>query len=130
MLPAMSRLDAIGVVVSDMQRGVEFFRLLGVPFGDPGENAHFECKLDSGVRLMLDTETLVRSFMPNWVKPEGQRLSLAFLQDSPKAVDERVERLRAAGFEVDKEPWDAFWGQRYATVKNADGLAVDLFAPL
>ncbi|MFL6036949.1 MAG: glyoxalase, partial [Gaiellaceae bacterium] len=28
------------------------------------------------------------------------------------------------------EPFDAFWGQRYATVVDPDGNAVDLFAPL
>ena len=27
-------------------------------------------------------------------------------------------------------PWDAFWGQRYAQVKDPDGNVVDLFAPL
>ena len=29
-----------------------------------------------------------------------------------------------------KEPWDAFWGQRYAQLRDPDGNAVDLFAPL
>src|SRR3990172_9504876 len=101
MLPRMSRLDAIGVVVSDMKRGVEFFRLLGVPFGDPGDQDHFEHKLESGVRLMLDPEKLVRSFIRDWVRPAGQRLSLAFLQDSPAAVDARVEQIRAAGFSIE-----------------------------
>ena len=28
------------------------------------------------------------------------------------------------------EPFDAFWGQRYATVRDPDGNAVDLFAAL
>jgi uncharacterized glyoxalase superfamily protein PhnB len=27
-------------------------------------------------------------------------------------------------------PWDAFWGQRYATVLDPDGNSVDLFAAL
>ena len=27
-------------------------------------------------------------------------------------------------------PFDAFWGQRYATVHDPDGNPVDLFAPL
>jgi uncharacterized glyoxalase superfamily protein PhnB len=27
-------------------------------------------------------------------------------------------------------PWDAFWGMRYAVVKDPDGNAVDLFAAL
>jgi uncharacterized glyoxalase superfamily protein PhnB len=29
-----------------------------------------------------------------------------------------------------KEPWDAFWGQRYAAVGDPDGNLIDLFAPL
>jgi uncharacterized glyoxalase superfamily protein PhnB len=28
------------------------------------------------------------------------------------------------------EPWDAFWGQRYATAKDPDGNHVDLFASI
>jgi uncharacterized glyoxalase superfamily protein PhnB len=28
------------------------------------------------------------------------------------------------------EPWDAFWGQRYAVVHDPDGNGVDLFCPL
>jgi uncharacterized glyoxalase superfamily protein PhnB len=29
-----------------------------------------------------------------------------------------------------KEPWDGFWGQRYAQLKDPDGNVIDLFAPL
>ena len=36
----------------------------------------------------------------------------------------------AAGFASKSEPWDAFWGQRYAQVVDPDGNDVDLFAPL
>ena len=28
----------------------------------------------------------------------------------------------AAGFEGEKEPWDAFWGQRYALLGDPDAL--------
>jgi len=45
-------------------------------------------------------------------------------------VDELYARVRAAGFDTEKEPWDAFWGQRYAQVRDPDGVPVDLFAPL
>ena len=34
----------------------------------------------------------------------------------------------AAGFDGHKEPWDAVWGQRYATLRDPDGNGVDLFA--
>jgi uncharacterized glyoxalase superfamily protein PhnB len=48
----------------------------------------------------------------------------------PKHVDEAFKKLTSAGFKAKKEPWDAFWGQRYASVIDPDGNAVDLFAPL
>ena len=36
----------------------------------------------------------------------------------------------AAGHEGHLVPWDAFWGQRYATVHDPDGNAIELFADL
>jgi uncharacterized glyoxalase superfamily protein PhnB len=41
-----------------------------------------------------------------------------------------VARLTDAGFTWTKEPYDAFWGQRYANLADPDGNVVDLFAPL
>lgn len=38
--------------------------------------------------------------------------------------------LAEAGSGGYKEPWDAFWGQRYAQVTDPDGNVIDLFAPL
>ncbi|MGE0000366.1 MAG: VOC family protein, partial [Ilumatobacteraceae bacterium] len=38
--------------------------------------------------------------------------------------------MTSAGFDGHLEPWDAFWGQRYATLRDPDGNGVDLFAPL
>ena len=35
-----------------------------------------------------------------------------------------------AGFEGKAEPWDAFWGQRFAYLRDPDGNTVALFAPL
>jgi uncharacterized glyoxalase superfamily protein PhnB len=45
-------------------------------------------------------------------------------------VNELYEAVKAAGFDAEKEPWDAFWGQRYAQLRDPDGVPVDLFAPL
>jgi len=49
---------------------------------------------------------------------------------SPAEVDEAYAALTAAGAEGHLEPWDAFWGMRYAMVHDPDGNGVDLFAPL
>ena len=46
------------------------------------------------------------------------------------AVDATYAKLTGAGYEGRTEPWDAPWGQRYATVLDPDGNSVDLFAAL
>ena len=57
-------------------------------------------------------------------------ISLAFVHDTPADVDATYGKLVAAGYDGHKEPWDAFWGQRYAIVHDPDGNTVDLFAAL
>ncbi len=68
----------------------------------------------------------------DWQRPTGggPRTALAFLCDNPAAVDGLYEDLVAAGGRGHLPPFDAPWGQRYATVHDHDGNAVDLFAPL
>jgi catechol 2,3-dioxygenase-like lactoylglutathione lyase family enzyme len=60
--------------------------------------------------------------------PAGSR-SL-FGLDSPAEVDAMFERLTQAGHPGSLNPYDAPWGQRYATVLDPDGNIVDLFAAL
>lgn len=125
----MPELNAIGIVASDVERSVAFYRLLGVELSEIGEG-HLEAKLPSGIRLMLDSEDVIRSFRPDWTREAGNQLALAFACSSPGEVDELYERVTSAGFDGEKEPWDAFWGQRYAQLSDPDGVPVDLFAPL
>ena len=58
------------------------------------------------------------------------RVALAFALPDPAAVDAAYAELTAAGHHGELEPFDAFWGMRYATVHDPDGTGVDLFAPL
>jgi catechol 2,3-dioxygenase-like lactoylglutathione lyase family enzyme len=125
------QLDAIGIVVTDLARAVTFYRLLGLDFPDPGpDDVHLEAKTASGVRVMLDHEGMVKSFVADWTEPRGQRVGMAFLCASPADVDAAYQRLVDAGFGGGKAPWDAVWGQRYAQIADADGNKVDLFASL
>ena len=57
-------------------------------------------------------------------------MGLAFRCDTAADVDATYERLVELGFDGHKEPWDAFWGQRYALVRDPEGNSADLFAPL
>jgi uncharacterized glyoxalase superfamily protein PhnB len=83
------------------------------------------------MRLMLDAVELVRKLDPDWTKPTGHAFGLAFRCESPKDVDAMFARVVQAGFRTkNTAPYDAFWGQRYATVLDPDGNAVDLYADL
>jgi uncharacterized glyoxalase superfamily protein PhnB len=67
---------------------------------------------------------------PDWTAPVGHRMGLAFECSSPAEVDATYARVIAAGFRSKKEPFDAFWGQRYAQLLDPDDNIVDLFATL
>jgi uncharacterized glyoxalase superfamily protein PhnB len=128
------RADAFGIVVADMARALAFYRKLGLDIPADADGApHAEAVLAGGVRLMFDTEDTVRSFDPSWTAPaagSSPRMGIAFLCDSRAEVDSMFASMVDAGYESHKEPWDAFWGQRYATLLDPDGNHVDLFAPL
>lgn len=124
------RLDMIGMVVSDMAASLAFYRRLGIDVPAGAEDQpHVEAVLPGGLRIGWDTEDVVRSFDPSWVRPTGDgRRDLAFLCDSPAEVDALYAELTAAGHPGHLKPWDAFWGQRYAVVLDPDGCGVSLFA--
>jgi catechol 2,3-dioxygenase-like lactoylglutathione lyase family enzyme len=126
----MAQLNAIGIVVSDMERSIRFYRLLGLDVPETPGEGHVDTSLPNGVRFMLDSEDVVKSFRPDWTRSTGNQLSLAFECGSPAEVDELFARAVDAGFTGEKEPWDAFWGQRYAQLADPDGVPVDLYAAL
>ena len=126
----MAELNAFGLVVGDMATSIRFYRLLGVDLPEAPDEGHVEATLAGGARLMLDSEEVVRSFRPDWTRERGNQLSLAFECASPAEVDETYARAVADGFTGEKEPWDAFWGQRYAQLQDPDGVPVDLYATL
>jgi uncharacterized glyoxalase superfamily protein PhnB len=124
----MPQLDAIGIVASDLTRTRAFYRLLGIEFAEGDD--HVEATMPNGLRLMLDTEEIIRSFRPDWTREAGNQLALAFACTSPAEVDAIYARVVEAGFTGEKGPWDAFWGMRYAQLRDPDDVPVDLFAPL
>ena len=129
-MPDMPRLDAIGLVVDHMGDTLDFYRKLGLQFtsGTEGEE-HVEAAGPGGLRIMFDTKESVQSFS-RWEAPSGSpRVALAFLCEAPAEVDRLFLELTNSGGGSHLAPFDAPWGQRYATVLDPAGNAVDLFAP-
>ena len=125
------RLDLVGIVTRDMGASLSFYRRLGLDIPEGVEDEpHVETTTPSGLRVAWDAAELIRQIDPEWTEPSGgHRVALAFLCSSPGDVDAKYGELAALGH-GHKEPWDAFWGQRYASVKDPDGNQIDLFAPL
>ncbi|WP_206446333.1 VOC family protein [Agrococcus sp. KRD186] len=127
----MITIDAIGMVAQDMPATLAFYRALGLDIpAEADDEPHAEATLPGGLRLMWDTEATIRSFDPDYRREPGQSHTLAARCDSAAEVDATVARLVGLGHRVVREPWDAAWGQRYATVADPDGRGVDLYAAL
>src|SRR5204863_10016487 len=87
----MAKLNAVGFVVTDLERAVKFYRLLGVPFpegAEKSEHGHADVVLDGGLRLMIDTEDEMRQFDPSWKRAGGSpAAALAVDRARPSAID-------------------------------------------
>ena len=121
----------IDIVVADMATSLHFYRTLGLatPEYDPNE-PQVQIQTEGGATLGLILESAMREHNPHWVTPVGQRVTFACRCDSPEELDSVYAKVVSSGFQVVKEPWDAFWGQRYTSLADPDGNRVDLFAAI
>ena len=120
---------AVAVSARDLARTVAFYEQLGFRFPAPTGDPHLEAVTESGVRLMVDDAAMMTELLGEPPRP-GNTSGFALRYGSPDEVDEVTGRASTAGGTVVHEPWDAPWGQRYATVADPDGYRVDLFCPL
>jgi catechol 2,3-dioxygenase-like lactoylglutathione lyase family enzyme len=123
---------AIGIVVAELSESIAFYQHFGLTFtGADSPHGHAEADLGNGLRLMLDTEESIQTFTSAWNHPFGSpRTHLCFQFETPAGVDAKFAELMDAGYHGFRGPWDAPWGQRYASVIDPDGSGVDLFAQL
>jgi uncharacterized glyoxalase superfamily protein PhnB len=120
----------IEIVVRELPKTLDFYRTLGLDVPDP-EGPHVEVALPGGNKLAFDTEEVIAAMHADWTPPHGPgRVAIAFGLPSPADVDAVFARLTNAGYPGPLAPFDAPWGQRYATVHDPEGTSVDLFAPL
>jgi uncharacterized glyoxalase superfamily protein PhnB len=120
----------VEIATKDVQRALDFYRLLGLDIPE-SEGPHVEVDLPGGSKLAFDDEEIIAGMHPGWTPPTQQgRVALAFRVDDPSDVDALYERITGAGHRGALDPFDAPWGQRYATVTDPDGTSVDLFCRL
>lgn len=114
-----------------MAQSLGFYRAIGLaaPDYNPDE-PQIQIATPGGATLGLILEAAMRDHNPDWATPIGQRVTFACRCDTPAELDAVYHRVVAAGFTGLKDPWDAFWGQRYAFLSDPDGNRVDLFAAI
>jgi catechol 2,3-dioxygenase-like lactoylglutathione lyase family enzyme len=123
----------VEIAAKDLARSLDFYRLLGLAVPDDPDGPHVEVDLPGGNsnKLAFDTEEVIAGMHPGWTPPTSAgRVALAFGVGNPSEVDALFEKLTAAGHPGTLKPFDAPWGQRYATVTDPDGTSIDLFAAL
>jgi predicted enzyme related to lactoylglutathione lyase len=117
---------AVAVSATDLARAIAFYELLGFRFPPLGpEMKHVEA--EGTVRLMIDDAAFLTELHGQPPRP-ANIAGFALLFGTPAEVDETAGRVAATGHMVVTQPYDAPWGQRYATVADPDGFRVDLFA--
>lgn len=80
-----------------------------------------------GIRLAFDQLSMAKEIFGIWEEPTGHRIELAFLCESKDSLDALYKKVIDHGYVGHREPWDAFWGQRYAIVTDPDGNLISLF---
>jgi len=127
-------LDQVNLVVKDIAESVAFYRRLGlaIPDRDPlWDDHHRSAEVPGGVDFDLDSERFAPLWDAGWPGSKGRSgVVMGFRVSSRDAVDRLYEAVTSAGHTGQQEPYDAFWGARYAIVEDPDGNAVGLMSPI
>jgi uncharacterized glyoxalase superfamily protein PhnB len=80
------------------------------------------------MHLSLSGERMTTGYAPAWRGGIPGRI-LIFGASSRDEVDDRHAHMVGGGYRSHLEPFDAFWGSRYALVDDPDGNAVGFMSP-
>ncbi len=128
--------DQLNIVSDDMRKTIDFYRLLGVEIPEPavgksGEPFHVNGDAGGETDLDFDSDAFARVWNAAWRDKSdlAGRVVIGFGVDTREAVDQTCASLAQAGYKILQQPWDAFWGSRYAIVEDPNGIAVGLMSP-
>lgn len=123
------KLNAVGVTAKNLKESTKFYELLGFKFQEfKDDEQHVDSIPEEGsIRLMIDSIEMIEGILGEKPTPSNHS-TFALEYNSSSEVDDVINKLKQEGYNIVKEPWDAFWGQRYAIVKDPNGYMVDLYA--
>jgi uncharacterized glyoxalase superfamily protein PhnB len=134
-------LDQINLVCGDVGASMAFYRRLGVDIPEArvwgtSTGIHHvsaaEQSSDKSIDFDLDSVEFARLWNTGW-KDQADlkgRVVIGFSVPTRADVDAIFHDMTGAGYRGLREPWDAFWGARYAIIEDPDGVAVGLMSPI
>ncbi len=133
-------LNQLNIVSGNMEASIAFYRRLGVDIPDQNvwrtptgaHHANANGPGAEGMDLDLDSATFAAVWNGGWRGRSdlAGRVVVGFRVASRAAVDDLYKEMTAAGHRGLQEPYDAFWGSRYAIVEDPDDLAVGLMSEM
>ncbi len=127
----------LNLVAQDVVATVEFYRRLGFTIPDakiwrtPSGSHHTEgATLEGTFEIEIDSSALASVYNAGYgADPESCSTVIGFRLATREAVDDRYADLIAAGYRGRQQPYETFWGARYAIVCDPDGRDVGLMSP-
>jgi catechol 2,3-dioxygenase-like lactoylglutathione lyase family enzyme len=139
----MSRpvLHQVNLVCGDTDASLAFYRRLGLEIPDDmvwrtPSGAHHITASRHGAAPSLNFEFDSEAFAQMWNTAwKGRadlrgRVVVGFHVASRADVDAVYRDMTGAGYRGLQQPFDAFWGARYAILEDPDGIAVGLMSPI
>ena len=122
--------DQINLVVRNMPAMLEFYRALGLDIADVDsgwEQHHRTATADDGFDIDFDSQPFAQQWNGGW--PDGATGAvIGFRVIERDTVDDLYRQLTSAGYVGQQEPYEAFWGARYAIVADPDGNSVGIMS--
>ena len=126
-------LNTVILVSPDPRALSAFYRCLGLEpesVWPDEERPHHATIRNGGLSIEIDSLAMTKSYDHNWPNPlRHGRTILSFQVPERDGVDALYAGLTAAGYHGHLEPFDAFWGARYAVIEDPDGNQVGLMSP-
>jgi catechol 2,3-dioxygenase-like lactoylglutathione lyase family enzyme len=131
--------EQVNLVVGDMNAAIDFYRRLGLDLDTAGlggwppgsDNLHVNARHGDDAPAHdfdLDNAPMAHVWGHEGLQP-GETV-IGFALPTRDAVDEKYRELTDAGYRGRREPYDAFFGSRYAVVEDPDGRPIGLKSPV
>ena len=124
----MDGLAQVNLIVTDVARATEFWALLGWE-STPRHPKAALLSFPNGMNLVLHEPEFARLWDPAYAGPAAGSTVVDLNLPTREAVDDTHARVVAAGYTSSVEPWDTFFGARYAIVCDPDGHRIGLKSP-